>query len=190
MRIELFERGIIMSKRNRNKPSKSEELLEGWEEINAAYANVTTLDLMKIKHLIYNTFVYFRAYKRYNSVPREDLPIYKEISIFSVGNYYPKNCRHYEFECCIDFVNGLLWAIENDFERGYSEECLHLGLEYHDMSTEADMSSYETYEKCFRKHLVMFMRDSSEYQDGELDEQEELDRIASYRDSLDEKKSN
>ena len=55
-------------------------------------------------------------------------------------------------------------------------------------STEVDMSSYKTYEKCFRKHLVMFMRYSSEYEDGELDEQEELVRIASDRDSIDEKK--
>lgn len=46
------------------------------------------------------------------------------------------------------------------------------------------MSSYETYEKAFRRALVDCMREHME--DDELDEQEELRKIASLKDTSEE----
>lgn len=157
-----------------------EEILSAWENVWDEYTGGPRLDVARFKHLIFDSWQYFRRFKAYNSVLREDLPIVRYISSFWMNaEQYPANCEQYMYECCTDFAQGLTWAIENDFERGRHKESLPLLLSWHDhggADTEADMSAYDSYARDFRKHMIYFMREQAEC-DDEIEENEELKKI-------------
>lgn len=166
-------------------PGETEELISMWEKV-LEDSEADTLDTVNFKHLIFDTYRYFYQFKAYNSVLRADLEIYKyAVRFCNVWGGYPNNCERYELATCLDFAEGLCRSIETGFQRGYYQISLPLGLSYHAPAgcsePEADMSSYEAYEKAFRRELVAFMREYME--DDELDEQEELQKIAASRDT-------
>lgn len=169
-------------------PLWREELISRWETVLKDYRDSFILDVANFKHLVFDTYSYFYQFKDYNMVLREDLKIYKYAVQFIGGNDYPNNCEQYAFETCLDFAAGLCLSIENGFQRGYRKISLPLDNLYHIpagcSASEVDMSSYETYEKAFRRALVDCMREHME--DDELDEQEELRKIASLKDASEE----
>lgn len=157
-----------------------EEILSAWEQVWNMYTGGPKLDVVGFKHLIFDTWQYFRQFKDYNSVLRKELPIIRYISSYWMNaEEYPTNCEQYMYECCTDFAQGLSWAIENDFQRGYQKESLPLLLSWHSAGgadLEADMSSYQSYARDFRKHLIYFMREQAEGDDG-IEENKELKKI-------------
>lgn len=166
------EESEVQQERNR--------IQEAWEKVWKDYfLSGPVLDVTGFVRLVFDTYEYFLQYKNYNSVLREELTIYKYISAFYLAaDEYPENCEHYALDCCTDFAHGLCWAIENDFKRGMHKMCLPLLLDDPDhggADSEADMSSYETYQKAFRKHMIYFMR--MHIEEDELDENEELEKI-------------
>lgn len=159
-----------------------EELVDAWDwmwddpELHVAW----------FRDLIFETWQYFRQFKNDAKVPNGDLIIYRYVSSYwMTAEEYPSNCPHYMYECCCDFAEGLSWAIENNFQDPYNQEHLPLLLDGPDQFGEgmtADMSSYESYKKDFREHLIYFME--MDLEGDELDEDEEKNRI----DNLDKKK--
>ena len=122
-------------------------------------------DVIRVKHLIYDTYQYFYQYSGYNSVLRGDLDVYRDICELACIGEYPKDCRQYEFDCCMDFVEGLLYAIELGFPRGYNQIALHVGLNEHMAGgggRDADMSSYESFSRDFYKEMKFHLSDAFE----------------------------
>lgn len=157
-----------------------EQIFLSWENVWDEYTGGPKFDVNCFKHLVFDTWQYFRQFKAYNSVLREDLAIVRYLSSFWMNaEQYPTNCEQYMYECCTDFAQGLSWVIENDFQRGYQKESLPLLLAWQQhggADMEADMSSYDAYARDFRKHLIYFMREQAEG-DDEIEENEELKKI-------------
>lgn len=167
-------------------PMWREELISRWSKVLEDYPDILAFDVANFKHLIFDTYSYFYQFKAYNSVLREDLEIYKyAVQFCNIRGDSPNNCEHYELETCLDFAEGLCQSIETGFQREYYQISLPLDNLYHVpagcSASEADMSSYETYEKAFRRALIDYMRDHIET--DELDEQEEFRKIASSKDA-------
>ena len=96
---------------------------------------------------------------------RGDLDVYRDICELACIGEYPKDCRQYEFDCCMDFVEGLLYAIELGFPRGYNQIALHVGLNEHMAGgggRDADMSSYESFSRDFYKEMKFHLSDAFE----------------------------
>lgn len=165
------------------------DILAAWEHLRDD--ECMHLDVTAFKHLVFDTYWYFRKSKEYNSVLRDDLPIYRYIAwVVMAANAFPETCKEYEFLCCEDFAAGLLQAIEDGFQRRYHKVVLCLGLSYYVPAGcdagEADMSSYDTYDRAFRSELIFFMREQIEQEedsddDNVLNEQEELRAIAATK---------
>lgn len=161
------------------------DILAAWELLRED--ECSHLDVTAFKHLAFDTYWYFRRSMDYNSVLREDLPIYRDIAwVVMAADAFPETCKEYEFLCCNEFAAGLLQAIEDGFRRRYHRIALLLGLTCPGGDVdEADMSSYETYDRSFRKELILYMREQIEREescdDDILDEQEELCAIAATK---------
>lgn len=165
------------------------DILAAWEHLYDDECR--HLDVTAFKRLVFDTYWYFRKSKDYNSVPRDDLPIYRYIAwVVMAVDAFPQTCKEYEFLCCNEFAAGLLQAIEDGFQRRYHKVVLCLGLTYHvpagGDAGEANMSSYDTYDRAFRRELICYMREQIEQEedscdDNVLSEQEELRTIASTK---------
>lgn len=171
-----------------------EDILSAWEMVSEEHGRADEADLMSFKHLIFDTYWYFRRTKEFNSVLRDDLPIYRLVYRFWVEGGVWSWLRGYEeyvTGTCLDTAQGLTWSIDNGFERGRYESMLPTGLsEIRGMEDELDMSAYESYEQGFRKQLVSSMRDQIEFEEDDelpdeerLNEDEELRKIAATKDS-------
>jgi hypothetical protein len=135
------------------------DYLEKWKEVNN-----DGFETEKVKRLIFDTYHYFYGSRESGSVSRNDLPIYRQIIQFFLQNdEYSEDTEEYEFDCCIDFACGLCCAIETGFEAGYGNAALPLGLSYHIpggcAAPEADLSSYDAYERAFQEEIRYFMEE-------------------------------
>lgn len=118
------------------------------------------LDVEHLKHLIYDTYRYFREKRSDDYISRSDLPIYKYIGQFIKFDYYPDNIPASSFHALTDFACGLCVEIETGFKAGYLEESIVLGCQ-NDMSPgsahiEVDMSCYGSFEEGFEKDRMYF----------------------------------
>ncbi len=147
-----------------------EELYDRWEEI-AENLYYEAIDVEGFKTLVYNTYEYFSKSKEYNSVLREDLPVFRFICALNWHCDIPEGNSEAEFTVCKSMAESLCWVIENSFERGYYKISMPLELSYHGSHNEADMSSFESFSREFDK----LIEDCKEEFEEEYDEEEEED---------------
>lgn len=147
-----------------------EKMIEAWEDtIRGREKNF--LDIEKTKHLLYDTYLYFATDSSENKfILREDLPIYRIISrIYEIWNKYPDSCKMWEFDAFVEFAEALRNGIEKGFPGGYLPNSLVLGMTYRvpagGANPEADMSSFETFEKAFRNEVAAFKLDYDDEDD-------------------------
>lgn len=146
-----------------------ENLFQEWENVvlSEAYKN---FDIENFKNLIYRTYFYFLQSGEYNSVLRDDLPILRLVCCFFRGEFAPQGCRESHFRCCQMFAEGLCYAVENGFKRGYYKQSLPLLS--HIAPDEADMSTSESFSKHFATCLECFEEAYIESEEEYLDEEE------------------
>jgi len=149
-------------------PSEREKLYDSWEEI-AENLYYEAIDVEGFKALIYNTFEYFSKSKEYNSVLREDLPIYRHICTVQSHCDIPDGNTEAEFTVCKSMAESLCWVIENGFKRGYYEISMPLELSYHGSHNEADMSSFDSYSKAFDNLMQMYEEEYEEIEEETQD---------------------
>lgn len=167
-----------------------DDILAAWELVSEEYSRDETVDLATFKRLIFDTYWYFKGSEEFNSVLRADLPIYCHVYWFWKNEdvAWIANYEHYVSYCCADVAEGLTRAIDSGFKRGMKKVMLPLGLTYRNARGELDMSTYEAYDRGFRKQLIFYMREQIEEEeescdDDVLDEQEELRKIAATKDA-------
>ena len=133
--------------------TERENLFSEWENIvlNEAYKG---FDIESFAKLLYKTYFFFYGNREYNSVLRDDLPIFRLVCVFSAFNYYPAGYRESHFRCCQMFAEGLCFAAESGFRRGYYKQSLPLLP--HIAPDEADMSTFESFSKHFATCLECY----------------------------------
>lgn len=143
-------------------PSQREILYDKWESIseNLYYE---AINVEEFKTLVYDTYEYFRQSRDYNSVLREDLPIFRFICKYQFCTDVPPGNTEAEFTVCKSMAESLCWVIENSFERGYYKISMPLELSYHNSRNEADMSSFESFSKAFNNLIEMYKEEFDEY---------------------------
>lgn len=143
-------------------PSQREALYDRWESI-AENLYYEAIDVEEFKKTVYDTYEYFRQNREYNSVLREDLPIFRFICALNWHCDIPKGNSEAEFTACKSMAESLCWVIENSFERGYYKISMPLELSYHNSRNEADMSSFESFSKAFDNLIEMYKEEFDEY---------------------------
>jgi len=143
-----------------------DNLVAGWSEIiEALYDGVDGFNVDEVKKLIFDTYHYYKKeVGEANIVARNGLTVYKyigQISFFLSTNNVdgvPESVS----ETCADFLQGLCYVIEKNFDAGYGKNPLPIGLRRHTPAgcadPEADMTTYESFEKDFDDN-VEFLRD-------------------------------
>lgn len=113
------------------------------------------VDLDKVKHLIYDTFYYIKNDFKGDSIPREKLELYKYICQVCqvLSTEYAVGIRQSESHMLHACAMGLCFLFEHGF-LGYSGNSLLIGL--NDAVSgfyvpEADMTTYESFDKAFDK---------------------------------------
>ncbi len=113
------------------------------------------VDLDKVKHLIYDTFYYIKCDFKGDSIPREKLELYKYICQVcqALSTEYAVGIRQSESHMLHACAMGLCFLFEHGF-LGYSGNSLLIGL--NDAVSgfyvpEADMTTYESFDKAFDK---------------------------------------
>ncbi len=142
--------------------SRREMLYDKWESI-AENLYYEAIDIEEFKTLVYDTYEYFRQSREYNSVLREDLPIFRFICKYQFCTDVPPGNTEAEFAVCQSFAESLCWVIENSFERGYYKISMPLELSYQNSRNEADMSSFESFSKAFDNLIEMYKEEFDEY---------------------------
>ena len=145
-------------------PSQREMLYDRWETLaeNVYYEKT---DVEEFKILVYDTFEYFRQSRDYNSVLREDLPIFRFICKYQFCTDIPSGNTEAEFAVCQSFAESLCWVIENQFSRGYYKISMPLELSVHNSRNEADMSSFESYSKAFDNLMQIYKEEYEEIEE-------------------------
>ena len=138
-----------------------DELVTKWSEIlDIMQDGIEDNNLEDIKKAIFDTYHYYRKEVGDNtSIPRNRLIIYKYVA--QVTSYmmtqYPRGFSEAEAESCKDFIEGLCFCIEEGFDAGYGANPLPIGLTREGLhggaDSEADMSTYETFNKAFEENV-------------------------------------
>lgn len=133
-----------------------EELTEQWEEL-LEILRCGHADLEEIKHLIFDTYNFLKNDIKGDSVPRERLELYKYIAQVCQSLYldYPLGMKNSEALAFYEFASGLCDAFEHGFV-GYLENSLQVDFYCPGgfNNSEADMSTYESFEKAFDKKIT------------------------------------
>lgn len=149
-----------------------EDITWAWEGVVNDISSNEEIKYDLVLNLIYQTYEYFYEGVEYNSVLRLDLPIYR--NIIEAYSYLADDIlcgwNEYEQEALLNTLEGLYWAIDSSFSRGYYAKTLMTGVSNHWSSYEIDMTDYNTFKKGFC-NLVDMVHDM--YDDGEYDEEEE-----------------
>lgn len=145
------------------------ELTVEWEEL------LETLrcgepDLEAIKHLIFDTYHFLKSDLTGDTIPRNRLELYKYIGQVCQSLYtdYPIGMKHSETLVFLALASGLCFVYENGFV-GYDENSLRLVFVDEPAGfyePEADMTTYESFEKDFDKIVGWYQ----EYDDEDADE--------------------
>ena len=144
--------------------SRREMLYDRWESI-AEHLYYEATDIEEFKTLVYDTYEYFRQSRDYNSVLREDIPIFRFMCKYQFCTDIPSGNTEAEFTVCQSFAESLCWVIENGFERGYYKISMPLELSYHNSHNEADMSSFESFCKAFDSLMQMYKEEYEELEE-------------------------
>ena len=139
---------------------KYEILLESWATIKDNCSELNEINLDELKHLIYNTYHFFKSeIGESKEINRSILALYNHIA--GVSFYFVSNFAEGMTESVSstfeDFLLGLCYVIEEGFDAGYTANPLPLGLGKHTpagcANPEAEMTSYESFEKAFDKNV-------------------------------------
>ena len=132
-----------------------DELTAQWDGLIESI-RLGAVDLDAVKHLIFDTYHFIKNDFKDDSIPRDRLELYKYICqvSYSLSTEYifgiSKSASHVLHAC----VMGLEFAVENGCV-GYNKNPLIIGL--NSICTgfyipEADMTTYESFDKDFNKH--------------------------------------
>lgn len=150
-----------------------DELIAEWEEL-LEILRCGEPDLDAVKHLIFDTYWFLKSDLKGDSIPRDQLELYKYICQVCQSLYldYAGNMKQSESMTLHACALGLCFVYENGFV-GYGENPLQIGLNMHTPAggsdPEADMTTYETFDKDFKEN-VEYLR---EYCDEDYDEEDE-----------------
>lgn len=127
-------------------------------------------DLEAIKHLIFDTYHFLKSDLTGDTILRNRLELYKYIGQVCQSLYtdYPIGMKHSETLVFLAFASGLCLVYENGFV-GYDENSLRLVFVDEPAGfyePEADMTSFESFEKDFNKFVGWYQ----EYDDEDADE--------------------
>ena len=105
-----------------------------------------------VKHLIFDTYHFLKNDLKGDSVSRNRLELYKYISQACRSLYldYPLGMKKSDSLAFLEFASGLCFVFETGFV-GYEENSMRVDF-YSSMgfdNSEADMTSYESFEKDF-----------------------------------------
>lgn len=141
-----------------------EELTSEWEEL-LEVLRCGHADLDAVKHLIFDTYHFLKSDLKGDSIPRNRLELYKYISQACRSLYldYPLGIKKSESLAIFEFASGLCFVVENVFD-GYLNNLLPVdfysptGFD----NSEADMTSYESFEKDFDKVAGRYLIEDEE----------------------------
>ena len=141
-----------------------EELTSEWEELLEVLRCGQT-DLDAVKHLIFDTYHFLKSDLKGDSIPRNRLELYKYISQACRSLYldYPLGMKKSDSLAFFEFASGLCFVFEHGFA-GYSNNLLPVdflsqtGFD----NSEADMTTYESFEKDFDKVTGWFLAEDEE----------------------------
>lgn len=153
------------SKKERKEENKSEQLENKWEELIETCRGIGYfLEIEFVKELIYDTFVYFRGFEKDDRLKPSDLKIYRHMCEFLCTEYYPTEWLASDFDNCTEFVAGMCALVELGAESGSFQGKLPLITERYIPKgcpqPEADMSSYEAFDKSFEENLKLLIEDN------------------------------
>ena len=128
-----------------------EELTSEWEEL-LEVLRCGQADLDAVKHLIFDTYHFLKNDLKGDSVSRNRLELYKYISQACRSLYldYPLGMKKSDSLAFFEFASGLCFVFETGFV-GYEGNSMRVwvnssrGFD----NSEADMTSYESFEKDF-----------------------------------------
>ena len=138
-----------------------ERLSDGWGDI-VNQMEEGFLDEKHIKPLIYDTYHFFKKeLADGETIKRDQLEIYKYISqaCFWCKTDLGAPDKFSLQGTCEDFLEGLIYVIEYSFDAGYGANPLPIGFNRTPdgcADIEADMTSYETFEKDFNEDMEYF----------------------------------
>lgn len=127
-------------------------------------------DLDAVKHLIFDTYIFLKADLTGDTILRNRLELYKYIGQVCQSLYtdYPTGWKHSETLVFHAFASGLCFVYEAGFVV-YGENNLRLVFVDEPAGfyePEADMTTYESFEKDFNKFVGWYQ----EYDDEDADE--------------------
>nr|WP_294666421.1 hypothetical protein [uncultured Ruminococcus sp.] len=128
-----------------------EELTSEWEEL-LEVLRCCQADLDAVKHLIFDTYHFLKNDLKGDSVSKNRLELYKYISQACRSLYldYPLGMKKSDSLAFFEFASGLCFVFETAFV-GYEGNSMRVDF-YSSMgfdNSEADMTSYESFEKDF-----------------------------------------
>ena len=140
-----------------------EDLSLEWEELSENL-RCSYPELDSVKRLIFDTYHFLKNGLKGDSVPRNRLELYKYIGQVcqSLETDYPLGLTHGEAITFQAFAMGLCFMYEHGFI-GFGDNPLQTGLNMHIPAgcsdPEADMTTYESFEKDFNKNIEWIHED-------------------------------
>lgn len=141
-----------------------EELTAEWDDLLETL-RCGHADLDSVKHLIFDTYHFLKNDLKGDSVPRDRLELYKYISQACRSLYldYPLGMKKSNSLAFFEFASGLCLVFETDFV-GYEGNSMRVDF-YSSTgfdNFEADMTTYESFEKDFDKVAGWYLIEDEE----------------------------
>ena len=144
-----------------------ETLAESWLEVLEWLAeDPEEFDVETVKKLIFDTYHFYKQEVGDNGeVSRNLMIVYKYVSQagFYLSTQFVDGVPESVSTTCADFLEGLSYVIEKTFDAGYGKNPLPMGLARHTPAgcagAEADMTTYETFEKDFNDNITFLQEE-------------------------------
>ena len=141
-----------------------EELTSEWEELLEVLRCGQT-DLDAVKHFIFDTYHFLKSDLKGDSIPRNRLELYKYISQACRSLYldYPLGIKKSESLAFYEFASGLCFVFETG---SVVYEGNSMRVDFYSPTgfdnSEADMTTYESFEKDFDKVVGWYLIEDEE----------------------------
>ncbi|MCR4715874.1 MAG: hypothetical protein K5656_01715 [Lachnospiraceae bacterium] len=144
-----------------------ETLAFSWLEVLEWLAeDLGEFDVETVKKLIFDTYHFYKKEVGDNGeVSRNLMIVYKYVSQagFYLSTQFIDGVPESVSTTCADFLAGLSYVIEKTFDAGYGKNPLPMGLARHTPAgcadAEADMTTYETFEKDFNDNITFLQEE-------------------------------
>ncbi len=143
-------------------------LLDRWsaffEVMPIPIPDADDIDIDDLKHLIFDTYHFYRKeLADTQTVRRQELRLYKYISQMSLFFISDSVVDNAENATIADCLAGLCYVVEEGFDAGYGDKAMPLGLIRNTTAggaePEADMTTYESFEKSFDDNVRMLQEE-------------------------------